>query len=68
MLTAAHCVEDFVDIKDPQTLKKVTVEVGSNKIGGGKSYEVKRLSQKRDYDMDIFSPYVNQNDIGVITV
>lgn len=68
VLTAAHCVEDFVDIQDPRILKKVTVEVGSNKIGSGKTYEIKRLSQKRDYDMDIFGPYVNQNDIGVITV
>ncbi|KAL7300002.1 hypothetical protein TKK_0007315 [Trichogramma kaykai] len=66
VLTAAHCVYKIV--ADPYgDIGDVKILVGSKYLGGGQSYNVRRISHHKDYiDETIDTPYFIPNDVAVI--
>ncbi|KAJ8664371.1 hypothetical protein QAD02_006033 [Eretmocerus hayati] len=68
VLTAAHCVSDFIKDPNQHSSLRMTVEVGSNHIGGGITHDVKRVSHLNSYNPNKNSPYIFANDVAVITL
>lgn len=68
VLTAAHCVADLVAQQNPFAVRSMTVEVGSNTIGGGRTHAIKRIAHKRGYENNPYGQTITPNDVAVITV
>ncbi|KAJ8664873.1 hypothetical protein QAD02_006535 [Eretmocerus hayati] len=68
VLTAAHCISPYIEEPNFLTFINLTVEVGSVYLNKGKVHEIRRLSQKDDFDSSVRNPFVLPNDIGVITL
>ncbi len=68
VLTAAHCVAELVAQKNPFAVKSMTVEVGSTRIGGGRTHAIKRIAHKRGFEDNPWSSRITPYDVAVITV
>ncbi|KAJ8664874.1 hypothetical protein QAD02_006536 [Eretmocerus hayati] len=68
ILTAGHCVDDY--IKNPVILltQRLVIEVGSVVAGSGTIHQIRRISRKEGFDPNPRGPYFMPNDIAVITL
>ncbi|KAJ8684057.1 hypothetical protein QAD02_019849 [Eretmocerus hayati] len=64
ILTAAHCISDFISKPCRLLKEEISVRVGSEYLGVGQEFRVKRISQHYNYQRN----WLVTNDIGVITV
>ena len=65
VLTAAHCVYAIVKNRVPQ--QTLRVEVGTNRLGSGIRYGIRRVSYHSNY-VHSATPYYYPNDISVVHV
>ena len=65
VLTAAHCIYETVKKRVPQ--RALQVEVGSNRIGSGAKYRIRKIAYHKNYRHS-GEPVFYPNDIAVIHV
>ena len=64
VLTAAHCIVYDFNIT---SLRSIRVLVGSNRLGEGLPYDIKRMSYHKDFSIEENEKLFN-NDIAIIQV
>ncbi|XP_014215075.1 chymotrypsin-2-like [Copidosoma floridanum] len=68
VLTAGHCVYKYVQNPFTNNLREITVEVGSTRIGSGRTYKVESLTCTKHFTTQDISEYFIPNDIAIITL